>query len=131
AHEINNPNHLIQMNADLLDGFTHHILELLDDRLDEERHHLHLNGMSTDEITMAMPQLLTDIKASSRRMDRIGKDLTKFSRPRDNAGFWPVDLNQVIEKTRNLLTSALDKRRSRLDYVLAPQLPLTPSSSQR
>lgn len=131
AHEINNPNHLIQMNADLLDGFTHHLLELLDDRLDEERDHLHFNGMSIDEIIMAMPELLTDIKASSRRIDRIVKDLKNFSRPRDNAEFLPVDLNQVIEKTRTLLSSTLDKRRIRLEYDLAPQLPLISGDSQQ
>ncbi|MBC6903997.1 PAS domain S-box protein [Saccharophagus sp. K07] len=131
AHEINNPNHLIQMNADLLDGFTHHLLSLLEERIQDERDQLDFNGMSIDEIMSAMPELLADIKASCRRIDRIVKDLKDFSRPRDNAEFLPLDLNQVIEKTQSLLSSTLDKRKIRLEYDLAAELPQISGDSQQ
>lgn len=131
AHEINNPNHLIQMNADLLETFTHSLLQLLDDYMGAERSSLQFNGMSIDEIITTTPELLADIKASSRRIDRIVKDLKNFARPRDNAEMLPVDLNQVIDKTRTLLTSTLDKRHIRLDYELTPNLPLVLGDSQQ
>ena len=131
AHEINNPNHLIQMNAELLESFTHHVLEVLDDYLDEQQTQRQFNGVEFSEIVATVPELLADIKASSRRIDRIVKDLKDFSRPRDNAEFLPVDLNQVIEKARALFSSVLDKRKLQLTFDLAPDLPTLSGDSQR
>jgi len=131
AHEINNPNHLIQMNAELLDGFTRHLLELLEERLDEQEKSAQFNGMALFEIMHALPELLADVKDSSRRIDRIVKDLKDFSRPRDNAEFLAVNFNQVIDKTRTLLGSALDKRQLQLTYDLADDLPEIWGDSQR
>jgi|GEM_PF-1753468 PAS domain S-box-containing protein len=131
AHEINNPNHLILMNAELLESFSHHLLELLDEYLDDEQRHHQFNGMPLEEILTTLPELLTDIKASSRRIDRIVKDLKDFARPRDNAEFLPLRLNQLIEKARPLLASALDKRHIQLTYELAEDLPEILGDSQR
>jgi PAS domain S-box-containing protein len=131
AHEINNPNHLIQMNAELLESFTHDLLDVLDDYLGDERESLVFNGMPIDEIITTTPELLADIKASSRRIDRIVKDLKNFARPRDNAEMLPVDLNQVINKTRTLLSSTLDKRNIQLEYELAKNLPPVMGDSQQ
>lgn len=131
AHEINNPNHLIQMNAELLESFTRDLLSLLEDYLDGEREDLVFNGISIDEIIATTPELLGDIKASSRRIDRIVKDLKNFARPRDNAEMLPVDLNQLIDKTRTLLSSTLDKRNIQLDYELAANLPTVLGDSQQ
>lgn len=131
AHEINNPNHLIQMNAELLESFTHDLLGLLDDYLGDEPRNLMFNGMPIDEIITTTPELLADIKASSRRIDRIVKDLKNFARPRDNAEMLPVNLNQVIDKTRTLLSSTLDKRNIQLEYDLAANLPAVIGDSQQ
>lgn len=131
AHEINNPNHLIQMNAELLEGFTRHLLELLDERVESHERLAEFNGMALDEIMLTLPELLADIKASSRRIDRIVKDLKDFSRPRDNVEFLALNLNQVIDKARTLLGSALDKRHLQLTYDLAPDLPDIWGDSQR
>jgi PAS domain S-box len=131
AHEINNPNHLIQMNAELLESFTHNLLGLLDEYLGDERDGIEFNGMSINEIITTTPELLNDIKASTRRIDRIVKDLKNFSRPRDNAEMLPLNLNQVIDKTRTLLSSTLDKRRIALEYELAPELPRILGDSQQ
>lgn len=131
AHEINNPNHLILMNADLLESFTHDLLNLLEEYLGDERASLVFNGMPIDEIIATTPELLADIKASSRRIDRIVKDLKDFARPRDNAEMLPVDLNKVIDKTRTLLSSTLDKRNIQLEYDLAASLPKVMGDSQQ
>jgi PAS domain S-box-containing protein len=131
AHEINNPNHLIQMNSELLESFTRHLLELLDERVEPQERLVTFNGMTLGEIMFTLPELLADIKASSRRIDRIVKDLKDFSRPRDNVEFLPLNLNQVIDKARPLLGSALDKRQLQLIYDLAPDLPDVWGDSQR
>lgn len=131
AHEINNPNHLIQMNADLLESFSGHLIELAEEAAQKYPHNLQFNGMPLEEILSTTPELLHDIKVSSRRIDRIVKDLKDFSRPRDNAEFLPTDLNHVIKKARNLLASTLDKRPQRVVFDLHPQLPLIMADSQR
>lgn len=131
AHEINNPNHLIQMNADLLESFSAHLIELAEEAAQKYPHSLQFNGMSLEEILTTTPELLSDIKASSRRIDRIVKDLKDFARPRDNAEFLPINLNQVIKKARSLLASTLDKRPQRVLFELCQSLPLIQGDSQR
>jgi signal transduction histidine kinase len=119
------------MNAELLETFTHALLGLLDEYLDDERDGIEFNGMPINEIIATTPELLADIKASTRRIDRIVKDLKNFSRPRDNAEMLPLNLNQVIDKTRTLLSSTLDKRRISLEYELALDLPTVLGDSQQ
>lgn len=131
AHEINNPNHLIQMNADLLESFSGHLIELAEEAAQKYPRKLSFSGMSLDEILAATPELLNDIKASSRRIHRIVKDLKDFSRPRDNAEFLPVDLNHIIAKARTLLASTLDARPQRVCFDLCETLPLIQGDSQR
>jgi PAS domain S-box-containing protein len=130
AHEINNPNHLIQMNAELLEGFTVYLLALLREQMGESVN-LQFNGMPLSEITAAVPELLADIKSSSRRINRIVKDLKDFSRPRDNAEFLPLDFNNIIDNARTLLGSALAKRSVTLNYDLTADLPTIWGDSER
>lgn len=131
AHEINNPNHLIQMNAELLSSFSGHIIELAEEAAQNHPKNSQFNGMTLEEILSITPELLNDIKASSRRIDRIVKDLKDFSRPRTDAEFLATDLNQVIEKAGNLLASTLDKRPQRVVFDLYRPLPLVHGDSQR
>lgn len=130
AHEINNPNHLIQMNADLLNEFNHYISELLTEFIEEDTTALEFNGLPLTEILETMPELLNDITASSKRIDRIVKDLKDFSRPRDNAQFLPVNLNHIIEKSQNLLLPSLERENVSVQYDLSP-LPLIEGDSQQ
>lgn len=130
AHEINNPNHIIQMNTDLLSSFSSHIIELLEDTALIEQQEMQFNGLSLREVSDSMPELFDDIKSSCRRIDRIIKDLKNFARPRENAQYLPLDLNHVIEQCKTLIAPALEDKPIQLHYDLSP-LPAVKGDSQQ
>lgn len=130
AHEINNPNHIIQMNTDLLAEFSHQILELLDDLPQDQLEASQFSGLSLDELNHTMPELFEDMKSCCRRIDRIVKDLKDFARPRENAEYLPLDLNLVIDQCQTLLTPALENKKVRLNLQQSP-VPLIFGDSQQ
>ncbi len=130
AHEINNPNHIIQMNTDLLTEFNHQILELLEELPAEKIAQQHFNGLSLNEISETMPQLFDDIKSCTKRIARIVRDLKDFAQPRERAEYLPLDLNHVIEQSLMLLAPALENKSVQLNLDLHP-LPNIAGDSQQ
>lgn len=128
AHEINNPNHLIQMNADLLEGFYKSMLALF---VKSNKEVTNINNLSMDEVIEVIPELLTDLKSSSGRINRIVNDLKDFSRPQENSEYRPTDLNNILEKTLNLLSSLVEKHPANFKVEIAKDLPLIRADSQR
>ena len=130
AHEINNPNHLIQMNAEILEGFCQPLLSVLED-LPASSLKTVINGLDLEEVLKTIPELLTDVRSSSQRISRIVNDLKDFSRPQEKSEYVPTQLNEVLEKTLNLLSSLLEKAPVTIETNFAKNLPLVMADSQR
>lgn len=118
AHEINNPNHIIQMNADLLSSFIEHLIKVAQTIPEQENQGM--GGLPLSEITTAMPELFEAVKNSCQRIDRIIKDLKNFARPRAEAQYQPVNLTQVIKESLALLQPALEENKVKLQTDLPP-----------
>lgn len=134
AHEINNPNHTIQMNAELLEGFFQPIMALINELPEQPGQTRDFKGLSLQELSDTVPELLRDMINGCRRINRIVKDLKDFSRPRADAQYAPLDLNEVIEQSRSLLTSRVESLRAsnRLDlqFDLRPVPPVQGDAQQ-
>lgn len=130
AHEINNPNHLIQMNAELLEEFCKPIINALTELPFERRENV-VNGIPFEELHRTIPELLSDLKASSQRINRIVSDLKDFARPQENSERLPLELNQLLNNTIGLFSAVLEKRRGSLKTEFAQDLPLIRADSQR
>lgn len=130
AHEINNPNHLIQMNAELLEEFCKPIINALTELPPERRENV-VNGIPFEELHRTVPELISDLKASSQRINRIVSDLKDFARPQENSERLPLELNPLLNKTIGLFSSILEKRRGSLQTDFAQNLPLIDADSQR
>ncbi len=122
AHEINNPNHLIQMNAELLEGFCSPILELLKRHPDLSANQS-INGLPLEEVRNTLPELLQDVRMSSQRINRIVNDLKDFARPQENSEYIATGLNGVVEKTLHLLSALIEKNDTRIHTNLSEALP--------
>lgn len=120
AHEINNPNHIIQMNAALLGEFSRLLLELTDDLPAATQSTLSFNGLTLNELQSTVPELFDDIISCCRRIDRIVKDLKEFAQPRENAQYTEVDLNRIIEKSLSLLSTVVEDKPVRIQLDLHP-----------
>lgn len=122
AHEINNPNNFIQLNASLLANIWRDAQPLID-RAMEEGGRTSLGGLSIEEIREKIPNLARDILEGANRITHIVKELKDFTRPDlpDAAG--DVDPNQVIGAALKLLDNVIRKSTARFSLDLAPDLP--------
>ncbi len=81
AHEINNPNGVILLNASLLQKAWADIQSLLDAHY-RQTGDFSMGSMSYTQLLDLMPDLLADTLASGRRIKRIVEDLKEFVRIR-------------------------------------------------
>jgi signal transduction histidine kinase len=95
AHEINNPNQLVLLNAQVLANAWADAIEILD-RYAEHEGGLTLAGLPHSEMRDTIPTLVRDIHESAQRIERIVNDLKNFARPGSPGGFGHVDVNSHL-----------------------------------
>jgi PAS domain S-box-containing protein len=105
AHEINNPNHLIGLNAaSLLDLWPE-----LQARLDNAPPGDTVAGLPCREAAAMVGGMLAGIAAGSRRITAIVRRMKEFARPDDGSMELRVDMRQVVEQAVELTRNRLDK----------------------
>ena len=122
AHEINNPNALIRYNSDMLHGFLSDLLPHLHESLPRDTSRT-FGGLSCAELVEEMPQMLTSIQDSSKRIKEIVDDLRDFSRQDlfNEEDF--IDLNQVAEASVRLAGNVVARATDHFSVDLADDLP--------
>jgi PAS domain S-box-containing protein len=128
AHEINNPNHLVLMNARVLADAWTDALGILD------AHHrtageFSLSGLPYPEMRDSIPALVDDIHDGARRIERIVNDLKGFARPAAG-GDDIVAPNQAVERAVRLLAHAIRSRTTRFQLDLAADVPPVAGDAQ-
>ncbi|RME39345.1 MAG: hypothetical protein D6794_03995 [Deltaproteobacteria bacterium] len=108
AHEINNPNGMIQMNLGLIADVWNDLQPLLDDAQSRQPD-LSLAGLSAERLRMELPQVLEDMLHASFRIKGIVEDLKSFVRRQDEDRMEDIDLNQVYLTAARLLRNQIKK----------------------
>lgn len=130
AHEINNPNNLIAMNTDLLSTLWQDMKPILD-RQAHTQVDFTLGGIQYAEISHEIPELLLDMRASTRRIEKIIKDLHAFAQPQRNPIHRAVVLNEAAQSAVRLLASIIAKKTAHFTLQLDPRLPAIQGDLQR
>jgi PAS domain S-box-containing protein len=130
AHEINNPNQLVLMNARVLADAWNDAVVALDEY---ERAHgdLLIGGLAYNEMRDTLPTLAQDMHDGARRIERIINDLKDFTRPHLREIRGAFQLNEAVQRALRLLTHLISKKTSRFRVDLAADLPLIQGDPQR
>jgi len=123
AHEVNNPNHLIQMNNDLLRHFQPEMLDLMDEYLLDEKDKPIIGGIPYDELRVTLETLTEDISYGTQRIARIVKDLKDFARPDETLEFSELEINPIIERTVKFLQPIIRKHCDNFTVSLCAENP--------
>ena len=117
AHEINNPNGLIQLSLPQLDKAYQSIEPILDAHY-EKYGDFKLGWFDYSRMRQEIPKLLDEMLESSNRIKRIVEDLKDFARRNDSGLNDMVDLNDVVRSALRLVDNALHKatHHFRVDY---------------
>jgi PAS domain S-box-containing protein len=130
AHEINNPNNFIMLNAPLLVDSWRAAKPILEEYYKENGDFL-LGGMMYSEMRENMPKLFSGILEGSERIKQIVADLKDYVRPDTSDLTQPVDLNTVVQSALSLLSNMVRKATDRFSLDLEKNLPLVKGNFQR
>ncbi|MBI5632200.1 MAG: PAS domain S-box protein [Nitrospirae bacterium] len=108
AHEINNPNHIIMVNAQMVSDAWKDAAEVLSDYY---RGHgdFPLGGVPFSEMRYIVPQLLAAMSEGSGRINNMVDNLKDFSKQGRAALGNAVDINKVIAASAALLNNQIQK----------------------
>jgi PAS domain S-box-containing protein len=130
AHEINNPNHYVQMNSELIGQIWREVLPILD-RHGEEHGDFDLAGLPYAEARGEMTELLAGIFDGSDKIRRIVQELRDYAREQPAESDEPVDLNAVLRSVEVLTGHMIRKNTDRFEITYCDALPMTRGSVQR
>ncbi|WP_051434507.1 PAS domain-containing sensor histidine kinase [Desulfonatronum lacustre] len=123
AHEINNPNNLIMLNAPLLERAWRDVSSILEEywRTNPD---LKLAGIPFGEMREHALELYSGINEGSRRIAKIINELKDFCRqtPLDMAA--QVNINEVVESALVLIGKAVSRYTDNFSVTLSSDLPL-------
>ena len=121
AHEINNPNHLLRLNAQALEQ----IWKLLREQLDEsspEIAAISIGGMSMGQLDTEIPRLLGGMIGASDRIRDIVQHMKDFARTDTQGIDVPVNVGDVLRAAISLLHNKLKNATDRLELFIEDDL---------
>jgi C4-dicarboxylate-specific signal transduction histidine kinase len=130
AHEINNPNHTIAINADILAEAWASVSPIVERAMEGREGDL-LGGMEWHEAREELPRLLSGIAAASRDIDAIVLGLKDYARGEARPETEEVALNLAVKAALTLLSNYIKKATRHLVLDLEENLPPVRAHFQR
>lgn len=129
AHEINNPNQVVLLNAGVMGRLWDDAVEILD-RYEQDHGRFALAGLPYQDARDKVAQLSHEVEEGARRIQAILSDLKYFVRPgmQTNEAF---QLNDVVDRALRLLTHVIHKRTDNFNARLAEGLPCLQGNPQQ
>jgi PAS domain S-box-containing protein len=130
AHEINNPNQFIMLNAPLLRNAWNDVAPVIDDHA-RLQSRFRVGGIDWTEMRHEIPEIIDEIDRGAERIRSIVSELRTFGRDQLAAELRPASLNDIIEGSLRLLSNHIRRATSRFRTNLAPGLPMIEANPQR
>lgn len=130
AHEINNPNNFITMNAPILHRAWEDFLPILEEHY-QEHGDFSVAGIPFSEMREHIPELFSGILDGSERIRRIVFNLRDYARQGISDMDQEVDLNTALRAALVLLANPLKKATDHLTVRYGEGLPPVRGNFQR
>jgi PAS domain S-box-containing protein len=130
AHEINNPNNFIMLNAPLLLEAWESCKPILEEYYDKNGDFL-IGGMPYTEMRENIPVLFSGILDGSKRIKQIVEDLRDFVRRDGSDMTQSFDVNGVIRSAISLLSNIVMKATTHFSVEYGDSLPPLKGNFQR
>ncbi len=130
AHEINNPNSFILLNAPLVRDVWEDIRPILEE-YHRDKGDFPIGQMTYSTCGDSITTLLSDIEQGARRIKSIVGGLKDFSRQDENALDQDVDLTAMVRQALTLTENRLKKTTERLTLDLPEGIPTFKGHRQR
>lgn len=130
AHEINNPNNFIMLNAPLLLEAWESSKPILEEYYEKNGDFI-IGGMPYTEMRENIPALFSGILDGSKRIKQIVEDLRGFARRDTSDMTQSLDMNAVLKSAVTLLSNVVMKSTNCFSVEYGSHLPLLKGNFQR
>jgi PAS domain S-box-containing protein len=130
AHEVNNPNHSIGLNAPLVRDAWRDAARVLDEIADT-RDDLRIGRMPWSEARGEVAAMVEDIELASERIRNIVTELRGFAIDHDPAERRPVAVNDIVASSLRLLGKHIARATRRFTAALANDVPPVLGNARR
>lgn len=122
AHEVNNPNHSIMLNAPLLRDAWKSIVPIVDDHAAEQGG-FRVANLPWEEMRTEAVSMIDDIEHAAERIRGIVTELRTFALDQDPGERRAVSMNDVVQSSLRLLGNHIRKATSKFTVTYADDLP--------
>ena len=130
AHEINNPNNSIMLNAPILMEAWDNAMPILE-KYYEENGDFIIGGMKYTEMCTNIPKLFSGILDGAKRINQTVEDLKNYVR-KDTSDFTQtVDINAILKSAISLISNMIKKSTNHFSVEYGKGLPVLTGNSQR
>jgi len=129
AHEINNPNQVVLMNAKMLATAWDDAVDILD-TYEQDNGTFSLAGLPYTEMRDTVSTLVRNMHDGALRIERIIDDLKDFARPRVRGVHTIVQVNDAVQRALRLLGHLIKRHTDHLHVDLAQSLPSVRGDAQ-
>jgi len=130
AHEINNPNNFVMLNAPLLKEAWENAIPILEEYYKENGDFI-LGGMKYTEMRENIPKLFSGMLGGANRIKQIVDDLKNYVR-KDTADLTQsVNINAVLKSAISLISNMIKKSTNQFSVEYGMNLPMLRGNFQR
>jgi signal transduction histidine kinase len=130
AHEVNNPNNSIKFTAHVLDKTWTDVVPILDKYCRQEGDMV-IGGHKYSQIRESLPQFITGISESSRRIEGIIKNLRDFVRKGKADLSAQTDVNRIVSVSASILNNQIKMHTGYFTLDLAEGIPEVRGNAQQ
>ncbi len=130
AHEINNPNNFILLNARLFARVWADVLPILDE-YQANNGDFSVAGMPYSGARDKLVQSLHNIVQGSERIQNITRNLTEYARRDGGSRTEAVDMNKIVAMAVTMTDPLIQRSTTNVRIDYAPSLPLTTGNAQQ
>jgi len=123
AHEINNPNNFIMVNAPILTRIWKSTQPVLDKHFEENGDFYIAPRVNYSEMKDNIPGIISGIMEGAQRIDHFVKALKNFARPAPTTQERNIDINNVVRAALRLQRDLIHKSTSCFQVVYGEALP--------
>lgn len=131
AHEINNPNNFIMVNAPILDKIWKNLEHILDDYYNEKGDFYIAPRVMYSEMKDKVPGIITGILEGAKRIANFVTELKNFARPAPPTIDKNIDIHQVIQSAVTLLSNLIKNSTNRFSTHFGEYIPEIRGNFQR
>lgn len=120
AHEINNPNNFIMLNAPLLREAWKDAVPILDSYLKSNGDFL-IAGIEYSIMSSNILQMIGSIEKGAKRIQAIVKNLKEYARVDEHESFRAIEINEIVKNAIEIIEYIIRKKTRNFTLNLYPE----------